>query len=119
MASRPVFVPASPESPDVFVVEQTVDFRWHPGLAPIQKRKNVAALHAAAAECGLRRVLEVSSKSDEVLGRRLSAFSLEVDYEGRKIPLECAFQGSKKYVGGGPYTELYRNKKHDFVIFLS
>jgi hypothetical protein len=77
----------------------------------VQKKKNVAGLHEAAARAGYSPVLEVSTKSDEKLGQRLSAFSLKVgsDIAG-KIPLECAFQGSKVFEYGGPYTDLYLAK---------
>ncbi len=76
-------------------------------MAPSQKKKNVAALHAAAASEGLTPLLEISSKSDEELGRRLSAFSLKVEVEGKILPLENAFQGSKVFTKGGPYQDLY------------
>lgn len=113
MASRPVFTPADPSNRDTFVVERSVDFTWHPGLAPVQKKKNIAALHRSAAEAGLPRLLEVSSKSEEEVGRRLSAFSLKVDQGGRPIPLECAFQGSKVFEQGGPFTDLYERDSRD------
>ena len=47
MAERPVFLPV--EGGARLVREVPVAFRWHPGFAASQKRKNVAALHAAAA----------------------------------------------------------------------
>jgi len=90
------------------VKELSFKFEWSPGFAPVQKRKNVKALHAAAAAEGYAPLLEVSSKSEEKLGQRLSAFSLEVSTRNHGvIPLECAFQGSKVFEHGGPYTDLY------------
>lgn len=42
------------------------------------------------------------------MGRHLSAFHLKVDTKHLgDIPLECAFQGSKVFERGGPYTDLY------------
>lgn len=77
-------------------------------MAPSQKKKNVLELHAAAAKRGLEPLLEVSSKSEEKLGQRLSAFNLKVELdEGGVISLECAFQGSKVFERGGPYTDLF------------
>jgi len=90
------------------VDEISVSFPWHKGMAPSQKRKNVGELHSAAAMRGIEPLLEVSSKSEEQLGQRLSAFNLKVELEeGGVISLECAFQGSKIFEGGGPFTDLF------------
>jgi hypothetical protein len=53
-------------------------------------------------------MLEISSKSEDKLGQHLSAFHLKV-HEDRlgEIRLEAAFQGSKVFEHGGPYTDLY------------
>ena len=106
MAERPIFIPV-PDSP-ALVKELTIRLTWNPGFAPIQKKKNIAALHAAAAEAGYAPLLEVSTKSEEKVGQRLSAFSLKVHSDRLgKMPLEAAFQGSKVFEHGGPYTDLY------------
>jgi hypothetical protein len=115
MAERPIFVPA-PDEPEL-VKEIYLRLKWHPGFAPVQKEKNVAALHEAAAAAGYAPVLEVSSKSVEKLGRHLSAFHLKVQSPIGEIPLESAFQGSKVFERGGPFTDLYavdaRDAKRD------
>jgi hypothetical protein len=105
MASRPVF--SALGKPDYLVKETIVSFPWHPGFAPVQKKKNVAGLHAAAESRGLFPLLEVSTKSEEELGRRLSAFSLKIETRIGEISLESAFQGSKVFEDGGPYTDIY------------
>jgi hypothetical protein len=106
VAERPVFIPA-PDDP-AFVKVVNFALVWHTGFAPSQKKKNVAALHSAAARAGVLPVLEVSTKSDEPLGQHLSAFHLKVKSElAGTIPLECAYQGSKLFELGGPYTDLY------------
>ena len=106
MAERPIFIP-DPSSPRL-LRERLVSFAWNPGLAPIQKKKNVIALHASAAEIGYAPILECSTKSEEVLGQRLSAFNLKVETGlSGTITLECAFQGSKVFEQGGPYTDLF------------
>lgn len=106
MATRPVFVPLG--EGQQFVREVPVDFEWNPGFAPIQKRKNVAALHKAAAARGLGPLLEVSTKSACALGEHLSAFRLHVILaSGTVTTLEAAFQGSKVFEAGGPYTDIF------------
>jgi hypothetical protein len=106
MAERPIFVPA-PDSPQL-VEEVFLTLKWNPGFAPVQKEKNIKALHEAAAAAGYRNILEVSTKSDRQRGQHLSAFYLKVkNVRLGEIPLECAFQGSKVFERGGPYTDLY------------
>jgi hypothetical protein len=105
MAERPVFVPRCEGS--LLVDEVPVAFTWHRGMAPSQKRKNIAALHSMAAQRGLAPLLEISSKSESELGRRLSAFRLTCDVEGREATVECVFQGSKVFEHGGPFHDLY------------
>lgn len=106
MARRPVFLPAGPDSTNLVDVED-VDFEWSPGFAVSQKQKSIRALHEAAAGKGILPILEVSTKSPDSLGVRLSAFNLKVQHDARLIPLEAAFQGSKVFERGGPYTDLY------------
>ena len=68
----------------------------------------MVALHDAAKTKGYFPLLEVPTKSEVVLGQRLSAFNLKVKSDNQgDIPLECAFQGSKVFENGGPYTDLY------------
>jgi hypothetical protein len=105
MAERPVFVPV--EKGSRLVDEIPVRFAWNPGMAPSQKKKNVVALHASAARRGLMPLLEISSKSDDEVGQRLSAFSLSVKVHGKKVTVESAYQGSKIFERGGPYYDLY------------
>lgn len=118
MAQRPVFIPL--QSGPRLVDEIAISFTWHKGMAPSQKKKNVIELHNAAAKRGLSPLLEISSKSEDRIGQRLSAFSLKVDLEGRLIPLESAYQGSKVFKYGGPFMDLYemeaREAKRDFRL---
>lgn len=105
MAERPIFIPLT-DKPEL-VKEIYLRLKWHPGFASVQKEKNVQELHAAAAAAGYAPVLEVSSKSAEKLGRHLSAFHLKVRSRIGEISLESAFQGSKVFERGGPFTDLY------------
>lgn len=106
MAERPVFIPL--QGTRELVKEQYFEIAWNPGFAPVQKKKNVMALHQAAACSGYAPLLEISSKSEEKLGQHLSAFHLKVCETGiKEIRLEAAFQGSKVFEKGGPFTDLY------------
>jgi hypothetical protein len=106
MAERPIFIPA-PNTPEL-VKEISCPLVWNSGFALVQKKKNIKALHESARLAGYAPLLEVSTKSDEKLGQHLSAFHLKVstNHSGN-IPLESAFQGSKKFEHGGPFTDLY------------
>jgi hypothetical protein len=108
MAIRPVFKATSSGSTLVETVE--VEFEWYAGLSVSQKRKSIASLHESACmTAGCSNVLEVSSRSMLPLGVGLSAFNLS--FEGpdhRQMSVECAFQGSKVFEGGGPFSDLYR-----------
>ena len=108
MARRPIFIPQGPD--ERWVRTELLDFTWHPGQTLSQKRLSIASLHGAARTLlGPVSVPEVSSRSPEQLGVALSAFNLTlpIDGSGRRIPVECAFQGSKVFEGGGPFTDLF------------
>ncbi len=106
MAMRPVFV--VPDSGETRLIEERFfEFRWASGFSEIQKKKNIRALHAAAREGGLKNILEISTKSFDEIGRRLSAFSLKIDLGGEKFPLESVYQGSKVFEGGGPFNDVF------------
>lgn len=115
MASRPVFTAVGDHAH--LVKEVPVEFLWNPGFAPVQKKKNISAMHEAARRKGLSPLLEVSTKSEEKLGQRLSAFNLKIETEIGEISIESAYQGSKVFKVGGPYTDIYemdsRSAKRD------
>lgn len=106
MAERPIFIPTPTQ--DELVKEVPVKLTWHSGFAEIQKKKNIQALHEAAARLGYTPLLEISTKSEDKVGQHLSAFHLKVQSPVGYIPLECAFQGSKIFERGGPYTDLLK-----------
>jgi len=108
MAKRPLFIPAT-EGP-ALVRTKSVEFQWFPGMSASQKQKSVDSLHADALKLpGIRKVLEVSSKSREELGVALSAFNLALDAveHNRTFSVECAFQGSKVFEHGGPFVDIF------------
>tara|TARA_R110002012_G_scaffold316390_1_gene531286 strand:+ start:1042 stop:1731 length:690 start_codon:yes stop_codon:yes gene_type:complete len=105
MANRPVFLTC----PDYGLVKEVaIEFSWNPGFSAIQKKRNVAALHVEAEKKGLFPLLEISSKSEKEVGKRLSAFSLKVETDIGCISVESAFQGSKVFKNGGPYHDIYK-----------
>ena len=106
MVMRPVFLPK--RSKTQFVLEGMVELQWHSGFSTAQKQKSIASLHQSAAKrFSTRAPLEVSSKSPTPLGVALSAFNLHLHLDdGRRVPVEVAFQSSKKFTHGGPYPDL-------------
>lgn len=106
MAKRPVFIPVT-DGKQLYK-EYDIEFKWNPGFAPIQKQKNIKAMHEIAKQENLYPLLEVSTKSDELLGQRLSAFNLKIStQEYGEISIECAFQGSKVFENGLQFQDLY------------
>ena len=107
MAERPVYKPH--HDGDLLVSTQLVAFTWFAGMAPSQRQKSVQSLHDAAKQSGAcKHPLEVSSKSLDELGVKLSAFNLTVLTETHKraFTVETAFQSSKVFRDGGPYRDL-------------
>ncbi len=107
MASRPIFITGKTAYPLIRVLD--VKFEWYAGLSLAQKRKSISSLHEAAkADLKLESVLEISTKSDNPLGIRLSAFNLQLkSFAGFTSSVEAIFQGSKRFEKGGPFTDLY------------
>lgn len=111
MAKRLVFLPLSSFP---FVREMPIEFEWHRGFAKIQVQKSICSLHNSAAKQGISPILEISSKSPDPLGVSLSAFNLKASFSNEApISVECAFQGSKVFQKGGPYTDLYTVSSRD------
>lgn len=106
MATRSIFIPILDGKNGVN--EVSIDFSWHPGMASVQKKKNINELHTAARKKGYEKILEISSKSELSIGVKLSAFNLCITTKkkGFKFTVESAFQGSKVFENGGPYKDL-------------
>lgn len=98
MAKRPVYYVENDR-----VKKKDVEFTWIAGLNITKKRENVKSLHTAVTSKTGMRVLEISSKSEDPLGVRMSAFNL-CYAEG--IKLESYYQASKIFSNGGPFREL-------------
>lgn len=106
MATRPVFVPR--RSATAYVRQIDVEFQWFPGMAVSQKQRSIESLHSAArSRLGVLKVLEISSKSTNPLGVKLSAFHLTLSVAGRgRVPVEVAYQASKRFEHSGPFMDL-------------
>jgi len=105
MAVRPIFIP---NKDSVGVLEKSINFKWHPGMAASQKKKSIIELHQSAQSFGIKKILEVSSKSEVDIGISLSAFNLLITTKkhGKTLTVETAFQGSKVFERGGPFVDL-------------
>jgi hypothetical protein len=105
MAKRPIFSPGNSKSE--LVKEIYVDFDWHPGFSITQKEKSIRSLHQSSKEAGIISLLEISTKSPSSLGKELSAFNLLYEQVNFVMFVEAAFQGSKVFENGGPFTDIY------------
>lgn len=105
MAIRPIF---APELDTVGVSEIPIDFDWFPGFSVQQKQKSIAEMHKKAGQLNYENLLEISSKSEEELGKSLSAFNLVITTKkySQNFTVESAFQASKVFEKGGPYIDL-------------
>lgn len=100
-ANRPIFIPNYKE---VGVIEENIEFTWHKGMSAEVRKRSMKSLHEKIKEKkGDKKILEASSKSENDLGIKLSAFYLK---NGEYIPVENLFQSSKKFESGGPYRDL-------------
>lgn len=106
MSERPVFV-KSDKKP--YFKRVDCEIEYNAGQAPSQKQKNVEALHAAFHKTYDMPVLEVSTKSEDELGRGLSPFNLKKQIVSlhKDFPVENIFQASKVFERGGPYYDLF------------
>ncbi|MCO7226741.1 hypothetical protein [Pleionea sp. CnH1-48] len=108
MAQRPVFSPSNDQS---WVSVASVEFTWFGGFSIQQKQRCIQSLHKAFNVGGDKRILEISSKSTESMGVRLSAFNLRDYFTG--VPLECAFQAAKVFTSAGPFSDLLEKTPRD------
>ena len=78
-------------------------FEWFSGFAVSQKQKSIKSLHNAIIKTDVNaKPLEISTKSMENIGTKLSAFNLKIN----NYALENIFQSSKVFEKGGPYLDL-------------
>lgn len=107
MSKRMFFIPSEKE--DCFYEEKYVEFKFYTGFALSQKQKSIDSMHTEILNLNQGFLpFEVSRKSKDPIGQKLSAFNLMYLHkkEKRNIPIENVFQSSKVFEFGGPYTEL-------------
>ncbi len=114
MAERPVFRALG--SGAQLVQVHMIAFEWFPGMAVKQAQKSIASLHESARRAlHIDQVLEISTKSPDQYGVALSAFNLTfcTTKHRREFSVESAFQSSKVFEYGGPYTDLMKSAPRD------
>ena len=107
MAKRPIFI--TNEKSSNFIDVADIDFKWYPGFDISQKQKSINSLHNSFHEIfNDKKILEISSKSMNEVGIKLSAFNLYFTSKitNDKVTVESAFQSSKVFEKGGPYLDL-------------
>ena len=107
MSKRIFFIPSDKEG--CFYEEQCVEFKFYTGFALSQKQKSIDSMHSEIIRLNPHNIpFEVSSKSNNPIGQKLSAFNLTyyLKKENKNIPVENVFQSSKVFEYGGPYKEL-------------
>ena len=107
MATRPFYKVI--DSNEKIIEVKSIEFEWIKGMAISQKQKCIDSFHKSIKELYPNlKILEISTKSKNDLGIKLSAFNL-MRYSkknNRKYSIECLFQGSKVFEKGGPYIEI-------------
>ena len=90
------------------VEKKLIEYKYNGGFAVSQKVKNIHNIHEAIKKREEDAViLEISSKSEDDLGIKLSAFNLGItDSNGKTRTVESIFQGSKVFENGGPFKDL-------------
>lgn len=102
MANRPVYV-AKIYKP--YFERIDINFKFYNGFSDKQKHLSIRSLQAAFCESyPEKNILEISSKSENPLGLKLSAFNLK--FPDKNFSVESAYQGSKVFENGGPYVDL-------------
>lgn len=108
MAIRPVYIVS--EKKPYYKIEN-IEFKFYTGFSKTQKQKSIKSLHSEYNNLHKeKRILEISTKSSNLLGIQLSAFNLLITTSNRQFSVENAFQSSKIFENGGPYTELLMEK---------
>jgi hypothetical protein len=101
MAKRPIFEPLIAHQ-NYLQISQ-IDFEWFPGFSITQKRKSIRSLHQAFLNKNSisGKILEVSTKSENPLGVKLSAFRLSsFATSNTSMTVEEAYQKGKRFSDG-------------------
>lgn len=107
MAKRMYFM-STPDKP-MIIKENICEFHYYNGFSTSQKQKCISELHKNIKEMEKdARILEISTKSTNPIGVKLSAFNLKYYDENldKEFYIENIFQSSKVFEKGGPYQDL-------------
>lgn len=89
--------------------EKLITYTYFSGFAVSQKRKSISSLHQSIlSSYPEKKILEISTKSTDSMGVRISAFNLPFFHKelGQERNIENVFQSSKVFKSGGPYRDL-------------
>lgn len=106
MTKRAVY---KPKFTRPFYTKEEFELDWVPGVSVSQKMKNSQALQEAWKQKHPNQtILEVSTKSDQELGKSLSPFNLKKRLSSlrKEFPVENIYHASKTFRHGGPYIDL-------------
>ena len=110
MAKRPAFFVHQGK-----IVSETYSFEWYSGFAVSQKQKSIKSLHNAIINADANaKPLEISTKSMETIGVKLSAFNLQIN----NYTLENIFQSAKVFENGGPYLDSLDMSPKEALFFI-
>lgn len=105
MANRPVYEVITEGRQTIKV--HNFEFQWFPGFSLAQKQRCIDALHEAAKKQISGEILEVSSKSRQDLGVKMSAFNLKIILsDGTETNVENTYQAGKVFGDEGPYHDI-------------
>ena len=85
-----------------YIISKEFEFTWYSGFAISQKQKCIKELHNSIYNETKQNSLEISTKSENKLGKNLSAFNLKLN----NYYLENIFQSSKYYSNCGQLIDL-------------
>ena len=106
MAKRKVFIPNL--RGEKYIKEYDIEFKWSYGNSIKNTQESIRRMHTEIKRrYNLKVLCEISSASKSPFERLLSAFQLPIKIGDVVTTVECAYQGSKVFVRGGPYQDLY------------
>lgn len=95
--------------------DQVFEYQYFAGLSATQRKRNVQSLHLAIRRQYPRvKILEASTKSDEEIGRKLSAFNLTLD----GCIFESVYQSSKVFENGDNFEFIKEMTPHESRNYL-
>lgn len=103
MAKRNVYFVNEQDQPEV----ASVDFKWFPGFSRQQAHRSIASLHQEFLKRHPQaKMMEISSASQDELGKAASAFNLQVQTSHGSYTVEQVFQAGKVFKQHGSQERL-------------